>query len=236
MKTIFKWFFRIALALVALAIVLVVVFLLAKDSIAKSLAEKNLRDNTGMDARIAKLDVGLMTPTINIEGLRIYNAPEFGGGTFFEMPELRVEYVPDDVRAGKLRFKTVRLNISEVTIVKSADGKLNMEAIDKELKKKSRGEKKRSDTPGVDFGGIDTLYVTIGRIRMIDLGNPKNNFEQVVGMKDVKGQNLKTEDELKYWLTLQIGFALAQQSSASGKPVDINTLLKFFGGNSKKAK
>jgi len=47
-----------------------------------------------MDARIEKMEVGLATPTVNLEGLKLYNTADFGGGTFLEMPELRVEYVP----------------------------------------------------------------------------------------------------------------------------------------------
>ena len=154
MKFLFKWLFRIGVTLVCLFVLLVVVAVLFKDIIAKSVAERNLRDSTGMDAKISKLEVGLGTPTVNLEGLKLYNTPDFGGSTFLDLPELRVDYLPDDIRDGKLRFKTLRLNLAEVHIVKNKQGKTNLEMLQKQTKKTSSGRKTKSDTPGVDFGGI----------------------------------------------------------------------------------
>src|SRR4026208_2402307 len=102
MKALFRWFFRIALATLVLLVVLVVIALLLKDVIAKNLAERNLRDSTGMDAKISNLEVGLLTPTLSMEGMKLYNPSEFGGGTFLDMPELRMEYIPADGRGRQL--------------------------------------------------------------------------------------------------------------------------------------
>src|SRR5215213_1485774 len=144
MKFLFKWLFRIGVTLVALLILLLVAAVLFKDIIAKSVAERNLRDSTGMDAKISKLEVGLGTPTVNLEGLKLYNTAEFGGSTFLDMPELRVEYLPDEISGLKLRFKTLRLNIAEVHIVKNKQGKTNLEMLQKETKKKSPKKKTKS--------------------------------------------------------------------------------------------
>lgn len=201
MKTLFRWLFRLFLLLVVIAMLLGIAVLLLKDSFAKSLAERNLRDGTGMDAKIAKFEVGLMTPTVHLEGLKIYNRPEFGGGAFLDMPELRIEYVPAEMRDRRLRFRTVRLNIAEVNIVRGKDGKTNIEAIERKPRDKSGGGgRKRSDTPGVEFGGVDTLYLTLGRIRITDLANPGNNHTINVGLKDEVGRNLKSEADVQAWL------------------------------------
>ena len=90
MKTFFKWVLRILVTLFFLGVLLAVVAVLLKDVIAKSLAEKNLRDNTGMDAKIERMEVGLATPTVNLEGLKIYNTVDFGGGTLIA-PEAEVD-------------------------------------------------------------------------------------------------------------------------------------------------
>src|ERR1043166_5360369 len=197
MKTFFRWVIRIFVTLFILVVLLAVVAVLLKDVIAKSLAERNLRDNTGMDARIEKMEVGLGTPTITLEGLKLYNTPDFGGGTFLEMPELRVEYAPEDIRSGKLHFKTVRLNLAEVHIVRNKNGKTNIDLMQKEVKRKSAGQKSKSNTPGVDFGGIDTLYLKIGKIKITDEGNPRNNEEINLGSSEQVGKNLKTEAEVE---------------------------------------
>ncbi len=231
MKTLFKWIFRIALFFVILAIVTVVALLLLKDTLAKSAAEKNLRDSTGMDAKISKLDVGVLTHTVDLEGLKIYNKPEFGGGTFLEMPELRVEVVPEDIRSGKLHFKTMRINVSEVTVVRNAEGKLNTDDLAKEAKKKTSGEKKKTDLPGIDFGGIDTLIVSIGKVKVVDLANPRNNQEIVIGLKEEKGQNIKTEAELQAWfqvVVLKVAFQQAMKNGDASGGRAINQLFQFF--------
>ena len=204
MKTIFRWLFRIVITLILLFIVLAVAAVLLKDTIAKNIAERNLRDSTGMDAKIANLEVGLLTPTLSMEGMKLYNTAEFGGGTFLDMPELRMEYIPGDVRDGKLRFKTLRLHLSELTIVKTKDGKTNLDALDKQMKEKTARDKKKTDKDPVEFGGIDELYLTIEKLKVIDLGNPQNNREINLGLKNEVGRNLRTEAEITGWFGLVV--------------------------------
>jgi hypothetical protein len=201
MKTFFRWLFRLCVALFILAVALAVITVLLKDPIAKSLTERNLRQNTGMDAKISKMEIGLATPVVSLEGLKLYNTDDFGGSTFLEMPELRVEYIPDDVRAGKVRFKTVRLNLAEVHIVKNKSGKTNLEMMQKLSKKKSGEKEHGGGVPGVDFGGVDALYLTVGKIRITDESDPRNNDVIDVGVKDEVGRNLKTEADVTVWFS-----------------------------------
>lgn len=230
MKTFFRWAVRIAVTLMCLAVVLVVLVVLLKDVIAKSLTEKSLRDNTGMDARISKLEIGLATPTVTMEGLKLYNTPQFGGGTFLDMPELRVEYVTPDVREQKLRLKTVRLNLAEVHIIKGKDGKTNLDHMDKEVKRRAREKKKSGEHDDV-FGGIDTLYLTVGKIRITDELDPRNNGEFNLGLKEEVGRNLKTEEDVQGWFgSVLIKVAIREVYSGSKTDPDRSRrLLRFFG-------
>lgn len=232
MKTLFRWCIRLFVTLLILLVVLAVGGVLLKDVIAKSLAERNLRDTTGLDAKISKLEIGLGTPTVNLEGLKLYNTAEFGGGTFLDLPELRVEYVPGDVRSGKLHFKTVRLHLSEVHIVKNKNGKTNIEMLEKETKKKSSGQKEKTDKPGVDFGGIDTLYLTVGKIRITDERNPQNNDVIDIGLKDEVGKNLKTEAEITQWfqmVMLKRALATAFSEPQASRRDRMQKLLRVLG-------
>ncbi len=201
MKTFFRWLFRLGVALFLLVIVLVVVAVILKDVLARSLTEYNLRQNTGMDAKISKMEIGLATPVVNVEGLKLYNTDDFGGSTFLEMPELRVEYVTDDLKAGQVRFKTVRLNLAEVHIVKNKGGKTNLEMMQKLSKEKSAKKNSGSGVPGVDFGGIDALYLTVGKIRITDEGDARNNDVIEVGVKEEVGRDLKTEADVAVWFS-----------------------------------
>lgn len=227
-KSFFRWLIRLCVTMVCLVLLLAVLAVLLKDVIAKSITERNLRDDTGMDAKITKMEIGLATPTVNIEGLKLYNSADFGGGTFLEMPELRVEYIPEQVRTGKMRFKTVRLNLSEVHIVKNKSGKTNLEL----MQKQSRNSGKDGGTlPGIDFAGIDTLYLTVGQIRLTDESNPKNNEVINLGVKEEVGKNLNSEEDVTRWLS-GVLLKIALRDAASGTKASHERwqkLIKFFG-------
>jgi hypothetical protein len=215
MKTFFRWTIRICVTLFFLVVVLGVVALLLKDVIMKSITEKNLRDETGMDATIAKFEIGIATPTMSMEGLKLYNTPEFGGGTFLEMPELRVEWLPDEVKTGKVRFKTLRVNLSEVHIVKNKEGKTNIENMHKRMA--SRKKEDGLDLPGVDFGGAETIYLKVGKIRYTDEKDPRNSLELNLGSREEVGKNLKTEKEIEQWFQFALfRMAVAQAYSKPG--------------------
>ena len=200
MRTFFRWVFRLAVTLVILVILLAVVAVLLKDVIAKSLTEKALRDGTGMDAQIARMEVGLATPTVSLEGLKLYNTTNFGPDVFLELPELRMEYVFNEVMQGKLHMKVVRLSIAELNIVKDKNGRTNLEMMQKAAKDKEKAPSpKSSNGPGVEFGGIDTFYLSVGQLKITDLANPANNQVINVALKDEVGRNLKTEAEVAGW-------------------------------------
>ncbi len=214
MKNFFRWVIRICVTLFCLAILLAVIAVLLKDIIAKSLAERDLRDSTGMDTKITKLEVGLATPTVSLEGLTLYNPPEFGGGTFLEMPELRAEWLPEEIKTGKVRFKTLRINLSEVHIVKNKAGKTNIETMHKTVSNKKSG-KGGFDLPGVEFGGVETIYLKVGKVRFTDESNSRNNGEFNLGSREDVGKNLKTEKEIEQWFQLSLlKMALAQAATS----------------------
>jgi uncharacterized protein involved in outer membrane biogenesis len=220
MKNFFRWTFRICVTLLCLTLLLAVVAVLLKDIIAKSITEKNLRDETGMDASISKLEVGLATPTIHLEGLKLYNPPEFGGGTFLDMPELRVEWLPAEIKQGKVRFKTLRVNVAEVNIIKNKNGKTNIETVHKQVSNK-KPAKGGIDVPGVDFGGVETVYLKVGKIRFTDENSPRNSGEFNLGSREEIGKDLKTEKEMEQWFQIALfKMAMAQVATSSGPDRD----------------
>ena len=51
---------------------------------------------------------------MSIEGLKLYNAPAFGGGICLEMPELHVEYDTAALRSRQLHLTLMRLDVEQV--------------------------------------------------------------------------------------------------------------------------
>ena len=127
MKRVLRWFIYICLGL----IVLVAIGILCLDIIARSVAEKRIKAETGMDAQIGKLQVSLRSQTLHIENLKLINPPEFGGKTFVDMPELHVELDTDALRNNQLHLRLVRLNLAHVHVVENAAGKKNTDVFEK---------------------------------------------------------------------------------------------------------
>jgi len=197
MRTILRWIIRVTVTLIFVCVLLVVVLVLLKDVLAKSLTERSLRDGTGMDAQITRMELGLATPTLNMEGLKIYNPANFGGGTLLDLPEMRMEYDTDAAGKGKLRLKTLRVHLAELHIVKDKNGVSNLDLLEKHTKERQRRNKEK-DTNRVDnFDGIDTLYLTIDKLRLTDLADARKNQVLNIGMKDVVMQNMKTTDDFQ---------------------------------------
>src|SRR5436309_14982293 len=118
MKKLFKWFFRLILVLVLLA-VLLVLFL---DPIAKALAERQIREQTGLEVKIGKASIGLRSPTLALENFKQVNSPDFGGSTFIDTPELHAQYHLPALRARKVHSNLMRINPGEMHIIKDKEG------------------------------------------------------------------------------------------------------------------
>ncbi|HEY3761427.1 MAG TPA: hypothetical protein VGN23_06740 [Verrucomicrobiae bacterium] len=128
-KFIFKWLFRLVLAVVCLVLVAVVVLLLTYNTILKNIMERNIREQTGMDAEIGHLHVSLTEPAIEIQNLQIYNTKEFAGAPFMNIPEIHIEYDWQALMDRKIHVTLMRLKFGELDIVKNQSGQLNVLAM-----------------------------------------------------------------------------------------------------------
>jgi len=121
MKWLFKWLFRLFL----LAVVLVVILLLSLNSILRVVIENRIHAQTGMDAEIGKFSLSLVEPTVEIQNLRLFNPPDFGGTPFLNIPEIHVEYDPAALARHEIHLTFVRFNLGELDIVKNEAGQTN---------------------------------------------------------------------------------------------------------------
>jgi hypothetical protein len=219
-RRLFKWIFR----LIILVIVLIVVLLLCFDSIMKAVAENRIRAQTGMDVKIGKFSVGLLSPVVTIEDFKLYNTAEFGGTLFLHIPELRVEYDRAALAEHKLHINLMRFNLTELSVVKNEAGKTNvMELMTRAPgagKKKSPGGKGSTygDLGDIKFTGIDVLNLSLGKVRFIDLRMPNRSVDLNLDVRDQILKNVKTERDLYGVLVLiwlRNGFSLGGDPMAS---------------------
>ncbi|HVU26482.1 MAG TPA: hypothetical protein VHG71_01955 [Verrucomicrobiae bacterium] len=203
MKWIFKWLLRLFI----LAVVLIVIFLLSYNSILRVLIEHNIRKQTGMDAEIGRFHLGLVEPTIEIQNLKIFNPPDFGGTLFLDIPEIHVEYDRDALAHREIHLTLLRLNLGELNIVKNSLGRTNIFALGVQLPSKKHGIKTESNLKketGLDFKQIDVLNVSVGTTKYIDLQNPKNDRAQNIGIENCIMKNVKSENDLAGLMVLVV--------------------------------
>jgi len=213
MRRIFKWVFR----LFALLIVLAVALVMFKDAILKSLVERQIRAQTGMDVKIGRFSAGILSPVVNIENFKLYNPPEFGGTPFLDIPELHVEYDRFALAGRKLHITLLRLNLAELNVVKNDAGHTNLANV--RWKSSSPGAARRDE---LSFPVIDVLNLSVGKARFLDLKNPRHNREYRPNLQNQIFKNVKSADDLNgilfmLWLRSGGGFSTVPDVS----PVEV---------------
>ena len=201
MKRIFKWLLRLFLAAVALVIVAVIVLLLSYNSILRAAMERQIRAQTGMDAEIGSLNIGLISPVAEIKNFKIHNSPDFGGTPFLDIPEIHIEYDRAALARREIHVTLLRFNLGELDIVKNQAGQTNifLPSFKSPVQKSGGGGNPLADfkrQSGFDFTGIDMLNVSIGKVKYIDLQDQRNNREQTIGIDELVIPNVKSLTDL----------------------------------------
>lgn len=192
-KFVFRWAFR----LLILAIVLGIGVLLLKDTIVKEITRQRLQRETGLQVQIGKMELGLLTPTITIQNLVLYNSSDFAGAVFLDVPDLHIEYNRGELPFEKLRLKLLRLNFREINIVENQKGHTNLVDVINKVAPQVLGTQPGSkDEDSFVFGGVDTLNLSVGKVRYLNLRNPKRNQEIQLGMQNEIVQNIRNEQDL----------------------------------------
>jgi len=221
-------FFRWALALFIILAGLAVAAILLLDTFVKQLVETRLRTATGMNVTIGSMDVGLVSPTLTIKNFKIYNTADFGGSLFLDMPELHLEYDPFAIQSGTFHFKLVRLNLAEIDLVQDKHGRLNVQ----DLSKKSAGVAKggpagaKPPAESFKFSGIDTLNLTLGKFRLTNLGNGREE-EIDFGITNQITRNVKSEADLA-GLNLLLAARASMAATSTNSVLDLPSLLNVL--------
>lgn len=216
--------FRWALYLFMLLAVLIVVAILSLNAIVKQIVQSRFRSATGMDATIGKMDIGLLTPTLAIEDFKIYNPPGFGGSLFLSLPEIYVDYDRDALRARKLHLNLVRINLAEMDIIQDKNGRTNIQSIGEKSQAAAAAAKKQSSA--FTFTGLDTLNVTLQKLRLWSLDSPAQVREMPFGISNEVFTNLITGEDFRRMAMMLAGRSSAAAAPSSNAPIDMVKLLQ----------
>jgi hypothetical protein len=203
---------KIAIGAVVAVLVLAGAGFLFLDEIFRRVAEYQIRSQTGMDAHVGKVKIGLATPTITIQDLVLKNNARFGGGAFLVIKEIRLEYDLNSVKKGKLRLPLLEVNVAEVDQVFDEKGASNLDEIGKkELEAIAKLNKKSQKNGGdINLDGVDRLVLTLGKGRTIYLNHPELNQEVNFGVDKEVFSQVNSENDVA---TLMVYLALKEGGS-----------------------
>ena len=145
-------------------LVALLVVSMAKDLIIKISVEKGVEIVTGLKLDIRGLNVGIFRTAVSIQGLRVFNPPQFKDRVMVDMPEVYVNYDLPAMFGGTVHLRDIRINLKEFVVVKNKDGKLNLNSL-KVVKAKKEGAKPAEAQGGkVPNIRIDNLELKIGKV------------------------------------------------------------------------
>jgi len=191
-KFAFRWAFRLLL----LAVVLVIGILLLKNTILLSLAEARIRQQTGFDVKIGRLDFSLAAPRVSIENLVLYNPAEFGGSPVLDIPDLHFEYDRSELALRRLQLRLLRVDLRELHIVESQQGRTNLVDLLGKVSPEAVGAPASGGSSGFEFAGTDLLNLSVGKVRYTNLRLPRRNQETPIGIRSEIIPNVRTEQDL----------------------------------------
>jgi hypothetical protein len=206
-------FRRWAVGVLAGVLVLLLALVLLRDVILKAVAERSLREETGLRAVIGELTTSLGSGALRVRGLKLYNPPEFGGKLMADVPELLLNLDAAQAADGRLHFRELTLNLAELNVVRNSSGRLNLDGVEKRIRERLRQRrKKRGEKFQFEFAGIERLQLTMGQVLYTDLKHPRRALAINLAVTDEAVTDLKTEEELEKWASALVFRILLQVS------------------------
>ena len=133
---------------------------------------------------IGSTHVGLLSSSINLKNIRVYNPKGFPERRMLDAPQLFIHFDLPAFFKSKVHFKQVRINLKELIVIKNRDGRLNVDALKPtELERNKKEKAKPGKAPEFQ---IDELHLTIGRVVYKDYsaGSPPQVQTFEIGIQD----------------------------------------------------
>lgn len=109
--------------------IIAVGILLGRNVIAKAAVETGAKMFAGIGLKVKAIDIGLKGTSFKVEELRVYNPDDFPERLMLDLPLLYVNYDLNALISGKIYLHEARIYLEELIIVRSADGRLNLDSL-----------------------------------------------------------------------------------------------------------
>lgn len=205
-KNVLKWI----VGVLGFLLLICVTLLIFKDAVLRKVTEYSVERETGLDASIGAFKLDLGSASVRVTDFRLHNPPGFGDGLMLHVPEMFLEVDRQASTNGALRFREARVHLSELNVVKNAQGQTNIMSLQEKLSHKSR--KKKHESHDLEFTGIGELHVSVGTVRYEDMQDPKLNQAFNIGISNEVFTTIKSEKDLEEWATAFLIRIVIQQA------------------------
>jgi hypothetical protein len=189
-RRLIRWFFR----LVLLVILLVTVLVLFRNPIVREVAERQIREETGMETVIGRVRIAVKSAAIRVDNVRLINPPEFGGQLFADLPDVYIEYDPFALVFRRIRFQRILFRLDELRVVRDGQGRTNLEAFFHRLER--GGWNDRVTRYGFACQGVDVVGFSVGRVSYFDARDPQRHEETFIGVRGISVSKPRSYQEV----------------------------------------
>lgn len=214
-RFVLRWSLRAA----AFLLLAVTAAVLARDWLLREWLVHRLGQVTGLPSHLAAIRTDVRAGTVRLDGLKLENSPDFGGGTLVAIPELVVELDATALRRREYRLRSARLHLAECNVVRNPQGETNLIVLRQTVERRAGlTEAILVAPPGLRFAGVDRLELTVGTVRLTDLSRtPPVTQAFEVGITNEVVRHVRTLDDFTP-LLLQVLFR--EISEAWSRPRD----------------
>ena len=101
----------------------------AKDAIVRRLLVRTLKEASGFDVSIATLHLGLLTPTLELTGVKVLNPTNFPIREAVEINRLFIRYDRAALFGRRGHVPEIDVDFAKVVMIRSAGGEVNLERL-----------------------------------------------------------------------------------------------------------
>jgi uncharacterized protein involved in outer membrane biogenesis len=154
----------IKILLIACAVVAVLA--LAKNTLAKIAVSTTVRAVTGLKLGIQRINVGILSTDVGAKGIRLMNPRGFPDRVMMKVADLYVDYDTRAFLRGTVHLEKVKVDLEEFTVIRNADGKLNVNSIKamQTVKKERATQAPRQKRAKPTSFQIDLLELRVGKV------------------------------------------------------------------------
>ena len=219
---------RKLLIVLGVIVAVIAVLVIGRNFFVKAAVEAGVKAVTGLSLEMSRLDIGLFKTTLEIKGLKLYNPEGFEDKLMADLPEIYVDYNLKKVFQGKVHLPEVRLNLQQFTVVKNAQGALNLDALAAVQQKKAGAspapakpaESKPAAMPDMQ---IDLLRLDIGNVVYKDYSGGRADADVQTYEVNIH-ETFKDITDPQSLVKLVVTKALARTSIAALTGFDVKSL------------